>query len=363
MQHTTDTDRIDITDETYDGELRLENRLLDVKQLLTMPDEPVPWRCDRLAADGHVTLITGEGGEGKSLFTLALAKGVAEGSPVAGIDCASGNAVMFDAENGEKLIARRAKAAGVPPNGIAFYEADCFDLQRHVEQFERAIRRHDANLVVIDSLRILAHTARESEADHMAPLMSSIRRLARSTNAAIIVIHHRGKGENASDYRGSSVIRDQADMLFVLGRDQNDPHAATRCFLRTSKLRIDSEPETRWFHLSFDPCTGKLTINEAEPYEGGGGGRQTSVERIAQQLQPYLRPDEQSRANLARAIGRNTNDGQVLRALQLLAEGGLAEQVSSGWRLAIQPSTPQGPGWLDDDPSHDGQVGSVLEAA
>jgi KaiC/GvpD/RAD55 family RecA-like ATPase len=348
LRHTTDTDRIDTTEETYGGELRLENRLLDVKQLLTMPDEPVPWRCDRLAADGHVTLITGEGGEGKSLFTLALAKGVAEGSSVAGIDCEPGNAVMFDAENGEKLIARRAKAAGVPPNGIAFYEADGFDLQRHVEQFERAIRRHDANLVVIDSLRILAHTARESEADHMAPLMSKIRRLARSTNAAIIVIHHRGKGENASDYRGSSVIRDQADMLFVLGRGHNDPNAATRRFLRTSKLRIDSEPETRWFNLSFDSA-GKLTIEEAEPFAGTArSGRQTNMEALAEQLQQLLCTCPCTRADLARAVGRNPGDGQVLRALQLLDARGLAEQVESGWQLVIQPSNPQGAGWMDD---------------
>lgn len=342
-----ETDRVR-KEELDDRELRLENHLLDIEELLTMPDEPMQWRCDRLAADGHVTLITGEGGEGKSLFTLALAKAVAQGGSVAGIDCAVGTVVMFDAENGVKLISRRAKAADVPVTGIDFYEADGFDLQRHVNQFKRVIRQHNANLVVLDSLRILAHTARESEADHMAPLMTTIRRLARETNAAIIVIHHRGKGENASDYRGSSVIRDQTDMLFVLGRDQHDPEGATRRFLRTSKLRIDAEPETRWFSLCFD-TDGKFSIESAEPFEGAGSSRQTAVQELAQQLVEILSEQPRTRAELARDVKRNSGDSQVLRALRLLQGQRKAEQVTGGWRRVIQPVSPQESDWMDGE--------------
>src|SRR3954454_13751286 len=77
---------------------RLASRRLGGRPLLTRPDEPLRWRCDRLAADGFVTVLTGEGGEGKSFLTLALAKAVAEGSAAAGIDCTPGRALIFDAE-------------------------------------------------------------------------------------------------------------------------------------------------------------------------------------------------------------------------------------------------------------------------
>lgn len=68
----------------------LASRRLDIGKLLDLPPARLPWRCDRLAADGFVTVLTGEGGEGKSFLTLALAKAVAEGGSAAGIACRPG---------------------------------------------------------------------------------------------------------------------------------------------------------------------------------------------------------------------------------------------------------------------------------
>src|SRR4051794_6655432 len=158
---------------------RLAPRRLDVSRLLTLPDEPLRWRCDRLAADGFVTVLTGEGGEGKSFLTLALAKAVAEGGHAAGIRCRAGRSLIFDAENGERLLARRLKAAAIPNDGVEVYDADGFDIRREVDLFAEVIHEERANFVVLDSLRILAPGARESEGDDMAPVMTAIRRLAR----------------------------------------------------------------------------------------------------------------------------------------------------------------------------------------
>jgi RecA-family ATPase len=163
----------------------LAAKRLDMHKLLSTPETPIPWRCDRLAADGYVTVLTGEGGEGKSFLTRALAQAVVGGGAAGGIECRLGRVVMFDAENGARLLTRRVRAAGIEPDAIAFYDADGFDLRRHHEQFKAVIERERANLVVIDSLRILAPGAKESEADDMAPMMTAIRRLARETNAAV----------------------------------------------------------------------------------------------------------------------------------------------------------------------------------
>jgi hypothetical protein len=329
------------------GQPRLANRRLDLARLLALPDRPLPWRCDRLAADGYVTVLTGEGGEGKSFLTLALAKGVAEGEDAAGIACRPGRAILFDAENGEPLMARRLKAAGVRPGALDVVDADGLDIRRDHDAFVEAIETWGADLVVLDSLRILASGAKESEGDDMAPVMTAIRHVARRTRAAVVVVHHRGKGDNASAYRGSSVIRDQADMLFMLSRAKGDPAGSTRRSLSTSKCRIDLEPPTRWLRIETDAGSGRVSIEAAEPFEGGAAAPPTKREELVSALRGRLSTRPQRRADLARAVGRDGNDGQVRRALMDLAEEGYAVQVGEGWLLSQPPSPPED-GWMAD---------------
>jgi AAA domain len=99
-------------------------RKLDMAAILAEPDEPIPWRCHGIAADGYLTTIAGRGGEAKSWLTLALAHGVHEGRTVAGIACTKGSAIVFDAENGAELLKRRFRAAGIPPDSVQPYDTD-----------------------------------------------------------------------------------------------------------------------------------------------------------------------------------------------------------------------------------------------
>lgn len=86
---------------------RQAHRPLDLPDLLLHADDEVPWRCDRLLADGHLTLVAGRGGEGKSFLGLAFAGGVLLGTTVAGIRCEKGRVAIFDGENGPRVIGRR----------------------------------------------------------------------------------------------------------------------------------------------------------------------------------------------------------------------------------------------------------------
>jgi hypothetical protein len=74
----------------------------------------------------------------------------------------------------------------------------------------------------------------------MAPVIVALRELARATDAAVLLIHHRDK-QFQHDFRGSGAIRDQADLMFVLARHPKDPKvtgaascAARRCASRPS---------------------------------------------------------------------------------------------------------------------------------
>ena len=50
----------------------------------------------------------------------------------------------------------------------------------------------------------------------MAPVMAGLARVARRTDAALFVLHHKSVKEGAADFRGASAIIDQSDMLFTL---------------------------------------------------------------------------------------------------------------------------------------------------
>ncbi len=313
---------------------RYRGRILDVREMLARPDEPVPWRCRNLVADGYLTVLAGRGGEGKTWLALALAAGVARGKAAAGIDCAKGRALIFDAENGPRLIKSRWHAAAmtadldvqpVDAGGLRFTHAG------DMRWFREVIDREKADLVIFDSLRVLSSGSKESDGDEMEPVVTSIRQLARATGAAILLIHHRGKGD--SDYRGSSVILDQTDMMFTLGRVEGDPDGRHRRVVRTAKCRIAEEPIPRWIKIEPGP-EGLVFVIEAESFDA------TDVrprDALRQEILDVLGGIPRSARSIAKAIGRAPNDSTIRRALDDLARDGLASSSPNGWTREIDP--------------------------
>ncbi|MEJ7787836.1 MAG: AAA family ATPase, partial [Solirubrobacteraceae bacterium] len=310
---------------------RYHGRVLDVAALLAAPDTPVPWRCAGLAADGYLSVVAGRGGEGKSWLTLALACGVARGQPAAGIPCKKGKAILFDAENGAPLIARRLRAAGVTGEmAVQPVEVGGLSFAKDSAWFRRVIDEHKPQLVIFDSLRVLSSGSKESDSDEMEPVITRLKQLARDTGCAIVLVHHRGKAEG-SDYRGSSVILDQADLLFTLGRERGDPEGRHRRKLATVKCRIDEEPAPRWVAIQADRSRGLVTVDEAEPYEADEGARPRDT--LREDVLGKLGGISQSGARIARALGRGKADGTVRRVLEDLQADGLAEKRTDGWGL------------------------------
>jgi archaellum biogenesis ATPase FlaH len=332
---------------------RYEGRVLDVPALLAQPEEPLPWRCQDFAADGYLTVLAGRAGEGKSWLTLALACGVACGASRAGIDCTKGSALIFDAENGERQMVRRLRAAGVTGD-FAVQPVDAGGLRvtnaRDLAWMVAQIRLHKANLVIFDSLRVLASGAKENSGDEMEPVVTALKLLARDLGVAIILVHHRGKDE-ANTFRGSTTIIDQCDLMFTVGRISGDPEGRTRRKLTTVKCRIEEEPRPRWLAIETDHARGLVYVNETDPYAGEEQATVRSV--VADRLLGLLSAEPQSTASLARALGRDSKDQTVRRALTDLEASGQAEHAENGWRVSNGGDTPKLPGL---EPNSEGGV-------
>jgi hypothetical protein len=294
--------------------------------MLTTPDEPITWRCDRLAADGFLGVLAGRGKEGKSWLMLALACGVARGRPIAGISCAPGRALIFDAENGYRLIKRRFHAATITADfAVQPVETGGLSITQDADWFKRTIVDYRANLVAFDSLKVLSRGAKESSSDEMEPILTTLKLLARHTGAAIVLIHHRGKADE-SDFRGTGVILDQADALFRLHRVKGDPEGKTRRQLVTVGCRFEEEPDPRWFQTVADRRLGLVTVDEAEPFEVEEFRPRDTVRDDVLEL---LGGTARSERNIAKAsdLPRTT----MQRILADLQEDGLAEKRPDGW--------------------------------
>jgi hypothetical protein len=215
-----------------------------------------------VVADGTLTVISSEGGAGKSWVAQAFCEGVHYGRPVAGLDCTQGVSLYVDAEMGKAMFVGRLRSSGATGREYEYIDAMGLDVSRadDLAWLRGKIEEVGAHLVVFDSLRRLTPSKAENESDDMAPTIAALAKLARDTGAAIIVIHHKGDGEKV--FRGSSAIQNQADALFALQRFDDDPDGPLRhlwCPIGKGAKRPRYSPDAadRW--LMIDDETGEVS--------------------------------------------------------------------------------------------------------
>jgi hypothetical protein len=179
------------------------------------PVEP-EWLWPGRIPMAEVTVIAAEGGAGKTFVTTDLAARVTRGDVMPG--CAeAGPAGSVFVVNGEddastvlvhRLIAARADLSRVvnfsEPGGAPFQlggPADC------VPALHEAIaRRGDVRLVVLDPLAGISAVGLTAVVRVQA-IMRSLRRVARDTGVAIVVVHHLTKSKSVA---GSRAVVDAA---------------------------------------------------------------------------------------------------------------------------------------------------------
>jgi hypothetical protein len=278
---------------------RYASRRVDVAARLNEPPRPTPWRCGEFVADGTLTVLASQSGDGKSWLALALAVGVARGHAVAGISCRRGSALYVDGEMGAPMFVERLRDAGI---GAEFELRDAmgldFSRDDDLAWLRGEIEEAEVNLVVIDSLRRLVPSKAENDSDAMAPVVAALAKVARDTGAAVLLIHHMGDNE-AKFYRGSSAIKDQADALFALLRDENDS-AVRRLACRggKGKMRYAEEPRDRF--LVIEPeCGG---VEAVDPPEAEEPVSETLKSGILAQL------PAKTKSEVAKALGRNADN-------------------------------------------------------
>lgn len=299
-------------------------RFLDVASMAATDPPQVPWLAPPIIPRAALTALYAPGGDGKSLFSMALAAAIAHGGELAGIECKHGVTIYLDAENGEFEIHRRVHTLGLPASGVRMADAGGLDLRRHLDQVQALVRGDRPDLLILDSLRSLTPGMDENDTKQTAAVLDPLRRLAHESGTAILLIHHANKA--GRDFRGASSIRDSVDVLWHMGRQDDDPDPRRR-FLSCRKMRVAAEPERLWLRLDVD--RGRVLIDKAEPPE------ESETRAVTQPIRTQLSDEILGRmdglpmrlAAVAELVGRRPKDGSVRNALAaLVADGRINRQ-------------------------------------
>lgn len=208
---------------------------------------PRPWLAEGLLMDGHVTMITGRGGEGKSLLALQIGVMVAARVPHAWWEARERrNVLLLNAEDDLDEQRRRLLAAcevmGADPrlleNRLFALGSKRLELvQRDPEdgaikttplheRLVQLIEQHSIGLVVIDPL-VEAHVNLEENSNSdMKELVIKLRALARARRVPILIVHHSRKGssDDQDAARGASALVNACRVVVTMERMTKDEH-------------------------------------------------------------------------------------------------------------------------------------------
>ena len=182
-----------------------------------------------LIEQGTVNMIFGESSVGKSFVVVDLASSIANGSDWMGHPTVDGLSFFVAAEGASDLGNRCAawrqfrntgnrEVHQVTPTDFCFTAVDVRDL---IAVIQTAVKKAGlpARLVVIDTLAKTLGKLEENSATDMSSVTEACSKIASETSAAVVIVHHKGKG---GDVRGSSALRANADNVFeVSGEGQN----------------------------------------------------------------------------------------------------------------------------------------------
>lgn len=163
-----------------------------------------PAIIDGLMREGESMNVIASPKVGKSWLVLAMAFSVANGVPFLGWNCAKGAVLIIDNELHPETESQRLKAVAaalsLPLDGIHIVSlrGALQDLPTLQDRLERTARRIGAKLIVLDALyRLIPADVKENENGGMTQLYNVIDRIARTTGAGVVSIHHASKGSQS----------------------------------------------------------------------------------------------------------------------------------------------------------------------
>jgi hypothetical protein len=228
------------------------------------PQPPIEWIVENLFSAGSVSLVVGEAGSKKTWSLIDLAVSVARGETWLHFDTIPGPVLIIDEESGSRRLSRRLGQTlrghdADESTPLYYVSLAAFDFGKpdDVNILHSLILETGARFVVIDALADVMPGRDENAVQFVQPVFIALRRVAETTQAAIVIIHHSNK---AGGYRGSTAIKGAVDLMLQVDSEPDSPNID----FKTEKAR-DTEPLTFAAVAHFEPERFYMTESAGGP--------------------------------------------------------------------------------------------------
>ncbi len=306
------------------------SRIVDIERL----PEGERWLIDGFLTGGSLTVLAASPKAGKTWVALALAVGVASGTPALGRFHvpAPGRVLVFPAEDDVRSVRERIEGLciaeglelGDLPLDIITADTLKLDDEGDKAKLEQLLEHCRPKLLVLDPL-VRLHSGAESYVGHIAELFGYLRGLQRKFEMAVLVTHHSAKSRAGSgvgqSMRGSGDIHAAYDHGAMLSRE---PDGAV---LLQLEHRIAAAPEPLAFRL-VSTKDGGTKFEFVELFEDDGGSETPRSVRKEQVRKP--RPMVKADAGLslaARVLDLLNNAPDPLSQVKIRTALGVRNQV------------------------------------
>ena len=189
--------------------------------------QPINWLYEPYIPLGTAVVLIGDGGEGKSFYTLALAAAMSRGRALPGMAAPfpASDVIVSNAENPwPTVIKPRLETLGADCSRIHRINDSGKRLTLTDERIEAAIRKHNVKLMVIDPIQShLPHSTSMGRAESVRPMLTHLERVAERTQSAILLVGHVTKGRGKAQHRGlgSVDIVNSVPSVLYLGKAES----------------------------------------------------------------------------------------------------------------------------------------------
>lgn len=228
--------------------------------------QSVDWLWYPYIPYGKITIMHGDGGEGKTTLALNLAAILSKGDelPRNNFDEMKSTTepitvIYQTAEDGlADTIKPRLLAAGADCSRIITIDETKNVLSMTDERLEQTIKATGARLLILDPIQgYLGANVDINRANEVRPIFSQLSRIAEENNCAVLLIGHLSKCRQKASYRGlgSVDIVAAARSVLMVGKLPNDPEKRIICH---SKSNLAQNGKS----LNFKILNGKVEWGE-----------------------------------------------------------------------------------------------------
>jgi len=325
-------------------------------------------------------MIAGAPGLGKSTITAAIGAHAAQGRDFGGLSVQNAVVIYYAAEDAYGVLCRahpylRDPACANAPFYVVHGAPNLMDPEtpEKVARFvfaKKAEHGCDKALVVFDTLNRCIGDADENSSSAMGMAVGNATAIAQSTNAAVVIVHHVGKG-NPNSPRGSSAFHSNLDCLCMLNPAPLSGSAKVVLLEAVKQKNATELPPLPFkldaFHIGIDDEGCEVTVPRAKPMEPSSfakpvkaandnrqpslkakktNARRADIERVLVELDKSNPESFYSPTEIAARSGSVFNEMRhsdtlrttVRRILEALEKAGQAEHGEKGYRLS-RPAT------------------------